>query len=258
MKITLLATVATLLLLSSSEAHRHHKLRHKEHHSGKAFRFLNRRADPPAPPADPPADAAKPADPPAAEGDKKGDDKNATKPSGPPMIQDEMLPPNSFDVTQCNQVVTATGSFILDLWNTTLRGPMTFVMNVYTVTIFTKETPDSLLNSIDMAFVSDIEEIEGAPECIVLTSKVENKTLIPCFATEDNKPEAISAYEIFKKCMDGAEEELTPCELEAKMLKKAKAEEPAKDDKKDGDKPADPAAADAAAAEPEKPAARRL
>jgi len=41
-------------------------------------------------------------------------------------------------------------------------------MNVYTVSIFTKATPDSLLDSIDMAFVSDVREIEGAPECLVI------------------------------------------------------------------------------------------
>jgi hypothetical protein len=45
---------------------------------------------------------------------------------------------------------------------------MTLVMNVYTVSIFTKATPDSLLDSIDMAFVSDVREIEGAPECLVI------------------------------------------------------------------------------------------
>ena len=84
---------------------------------------------------------------------------------------------------------------------------MTLVMNVYTVSLFTKDTPDSLLNSIDMTFVSDIREIEGAPECLVITSKVEKKTLIPCFEKEEDKGKYIKAYEVFKKCMEGEEEE---------------------------------------------------
>ena len=77
---------------------------------------------------------------------------------------------------------------------------MTLVMNVYTVSIFTKATPDSLLDSIDLAFVTDVSQIEGAPECLVISSKPENKTLIPCFLEEEMKTEFIKAYEILKKC----------------------------------------------------------
>ena len=77
---------------------------------------------------------------------------------------------------------------------------MTFIMNVYTVSIFTKDTPDSLLNSIDMAFVSDIAFIEGAPECVDIKSKIEGKSLIPCFEEYSMKDLFIKAYEIFAKC----------------------------------------------------------
>ena len=73
------------------------------------------------------------------------------------------------------------GMLILYLWNTTMCCPMTLVMNVYTMSLFTKDTPESLLNSIEMAFVSDIKEIEGAPKCLVITSKIEDKEIIPCF-----------------------------------------------------------------------------
>ena len=93
--------------------------------------------------------------------------------------------------------------YINDLYNTSDRGPMTLVMNVYTLSIFTKETPDSLLNSVDMAFMSDIKNIEGAPECLVINSKIENKELIPCFETLDNKEGFIKSYEIYKKCSAG-------------------------------------------------------
>jgi len=48
------------------------------------------------------------------------------------------------------------GMYITTLWNTTDRYPMTFIMNIHTASIFTKETPDSLLNSIDNAFITDI------------------------------------------------------------------------------------------------------
>ncbi len=52
---------------------------------------------------------------------------------------------------------------------------MWFVMNVYTISIFTKETPDSLFNSIDLAFVDDIKDIQGAPECLVISAMIEKK-----------------------------------------------------------------------------------
>ena len=113
---------------------------------------------------------------------------------------------------------------------------MTFVMNVYTVSIFTKETPDSLLNSIDLAFVSDVQLIEGAPECIVIMSKIENKSLIPCFEKYQMKALFIKAYEIYKKCQQGKDitPPLTECEREA-AKNKPKADD-AKDDKKDDEK----------------------
>jgi len=93
--------------------------------------------------------------------------------------------------------------YITTLWNTTDRYAMTFVMNIHTVSIFTKETPDSLLNSIDNAFITDLQEIEGAPECIAIISESEKKELIPCFQTVDMKKTYLATYEKFMKCMEG-------------------------------------------------------
>lgn len=147
-----------------------------------------------------------------------------------------MLEPNDFNITQCNQVVTAKGMYIEDLYNTSQRLPMTFVMNVYTVSIFTKDTPDSLLDSIDLAFVSDVRFIEGAPECVVIQSKIENKNLIPCFEQYPMKALFVKAFEIFKKCQQGKDitPPLTECEKEA--AEKAKKAGKGKDDKKEEDK----------------------
>lgn len=180
----------TLQSSYSFKHHMHHTLRHKKEDPPAA--------DPPA--ADPPKDAAKDD---KKDGDKKdGDKKDGDKDEDAPIIlEDEMLKPNDFNVTQCNQVVTAPGTFIESLYNTSARQPMVFVMNVYTVSIFAKETPDSLVDSIDMAFVSDIQMIEGAPECVVIKSKIETKEEIPCFSELGFKFEFIKAYEIFKKCM---------------------------------------------------------
>jgi len=52
---------------------------------------------------------------------------------------------------------------------------MTIVMNVYTLSIFATDKPDSLINSIDSVFISDIKEIEGAPECLDILSDKEHK-----------------------------------------------------------------------------------
>ena len=64
------------------------------------------------------------------------------------------------------------------------------------------------------------------------------------------KPEAIKAYEMFKKCKDTPEEEkLTVCEMEAKLKEEMKAaaaggdkKEGEEGDKKEEAKPAEPAA----------------
>ncbi len=74
---------------------------------------------------------------------------------------------------------------------------------MYTVSLFREINPATLLVSIDWVHATKPARLEGAPDCLVIRSEVENKEIPMCLDNASEVTSWLEAFLQFGKCNKG-------------------------------------------------------